>query len=124
MDCFCGPLLDPLQQVHVSPILMTPHLDALLQVRPHQYRVEGQNLLPCPTGHVSFKAVQDVNRFLGWEGTFLAHIQFATYQHPQVLFGRAMLYPFVPQTAFIVGVALPYTTSWVDLPLDPLLCVS
>ena len=31
-DHFCGPLLDPLQQVHVFPVLRTPELDAVLQV--------------------------------------------------------------------------------------------
>jgi len=39
LDHFCGPLLDVLKQVCVSPVLRTPHLDAVLQVRPHQCRV-------------------------------------------------------------------------------------
>ncbi|KAK4810749.1 hypothetical protein QYF61_007723 [Mycteria americana] len=30
-DHFCGPPLDPLQQVHVFPVLRTPELDAVLQ---------------------------------------------------------------------------------------------
>jgi len=34
-DHFCGPPLDTLQQVRVPPVLRTPHLDAVLQVRPH-----------------------------------------------------------------------------------------
>ena len=32
-DPFCGPSLDALQQLHVPPVLSTPHLDAVLQVR-------------------------------------------------------------------------------------------
>ena len=35
LDHFCGPPLDALQQLHVSPVLRTPHLNAVLQVRPH-----------------------------------------------------------------------------------------
>ena len=31
LDHFCGPPLDMLQQVRVSPVLLTPHLDAELQ---------------------------------------------------------------------------------------------
>ena len=31
---FCGPPLDALQQLHVSPVLRTPHLDTVLQVGP------------------------------------------------------------------------------------------
>jgi len=44
-DHFCGPPLDALQQLHVSPVLRTPRLDAVLQVRPHQHRAEGPS--PC-----------------------------------------------------------------------------
>jgi len=60
LDHFCGPALDALQQVYVSPVLRTPHLDAVLQVSPHQHRVEGQDHLPPPAGHASFDAVQDL----------------------------------------------------------------
>ena len=42
-DHFHGPPLDPLQQVHVFPVLRAPELDAVLQVRSHQSGVEGQN---------------------------------------------------------------------------------
>ena len=43
-DHFCGPPLDVLQQVHISPVLRTPHLDAVLQVRPHRCRVERRRI--------------------------------------------------------------------------------
>ena len=36
VDHFCGPPLDALQQIHVSSVLGTPHLDAVLQVRSQQ----------------------------------------------------------------------------------------
>ena len=41
----CGPPLDALQQLHVPPALRTPHLQTMLQVRPHS-RAEGQQHLP------------------------------------------------------------------------------
>jgi len=40
---FCGPPLDALQQLHVSPVLRTPHLGTVLQMRPHQCKAEGQD---------------------------------------------------------------------------------
>ena len=59
LGSICGPPLDTLQQVHVSPELRTPHPDTVLQVRAHQCRVEGQDHLPRP-GHTSFDVSQDV----------------------------------------------------------------
>jgi len=59
----CGLSLDILQQVHASPVLRTSQLDAVLQVRPHQHRVEGQDHLPHPAGHASFDAAQDTVTF-------------------------------------------------------------
>ena len=47
-----------LQQLHVPSVLRTPH--AVLQVRSHQCRVEGQDHLPRPPGQVSFDAAQDM----------------------------------------------------------------
>ena len=42
LDHFCGPPLDALEQVHVSPALRTPHLDTVVQVRSHQHKAEGR----------------------------------------------------------------------------------
>ena len=53
-DHFCGPPLDPLQQVHVFPVLRTPELDAALQGG----GVEGQNHLPRPAAHTAFDAAR------------------------------------------------------------------
>ena len=48
MDHFCGPPLEALQQVHVSAALKTPHLDAVLQVRPHSTEQRGRiTASPC-----------------------------------------------------------------------------
>ena len=48
---------------------------------------EGQDHLPSPAGRIPFDAAQDKVGFLGCEGTLLAHVQLATHQYPQVLFG-------------------------------------
>ncbi|KAK4823668.1 hypothetical protein QYF61_005639 [Mycteria americana] len=106
-DHFCGPRLDPLQQVHVFPVLRTPELDGVLQVGSHKSRVEGQNHLPRPAGHTSFDAAQDTVGFLGCERTLPAHVQFVIHQYPQVLLCRAALNPFIPQPVLILGVARP-----------------
>jgi len=105
-DHFCGPLLDLLQQVHVFPVLRAPELDAGLQVRSHQSRVEGQNHLPQPAGHTSLDAAQDTIGLLGCERTSVAHVQLFFHQYPQVLLGRAALNPFIPQPVLILGAAV------------------
>ena len=71
-DHFCGPPLDLLQQVHVFLVLRTPELNAVLQVRSHQSRVEGQNHLSRPAGHASPDAAQDTVGPLGCQRTFWA----------------------------------------------------
>ena len=93
---FCGPALDTIHQVHVSPVLRTPHLDTVLQVRPHQCRAEGKDHLPHPAGHASFDAAQNSVAFLGCEGALMAYVQLAIHHSPQVIFDRAAFSPFIP----------------------------
>jgi len=81
-------------------LLRTPYLDRVLQVRRHQCRVEGQDCLPRP----AFDAVQDTVGFLGCKGTLLAHVQHPFHQYPKVLYGRAVLNPFIPQLGLIQGI--------------------
>jgi len=65
-------------------------------------RVEGQDHLPCPAGHISFDVAQNTVGFLGCEGTLLVHI----HQYLQVLYGKAVLYPFIPHVIIIQMVAV------------------
>ncbi|KAK4817730.1 hypothetical protein QYF61_026530 [Mycteria americana] len=69
-DHFCGPPLDPLQQLHVLLVLRAPELDALLQ---------------------------DVAGLLGCERTLSAHVQLFVHQYPRALFPRAALDHIIPQ---------------------------
>jgi len=46
-------------------VLRAPELNAVLQVRSHQSRVEGQNHLSRPAGHASPDAAQDMVGPLG-----------------------------------------------------------
>jgi len=96
LDNFYGPPLNALQQVHVSPVLRTLHLDAVLQVRPHQCSAEEQDHLPCPGGHAAFDVAQDAIGFLGCKGTLLADAPPALCKYPQVLSSRAVLHPYIP----------------------------
>jgi len=73
IDNFCGSPLDMFQHAHhISPVLMTPHLDTVLQVRPHQHRVKEQDHLPHTAGHASFDAAQDTVGFFDWESTLVS----------------------------------------------------
>ena len=103
-----------LQQVHVSPVLRTLHLDAVLQVKSQQHRVEGQDSLPHPSGHTSFDRAQDTGGFLICDSTLLAHVQLPTHEYSQVFFGRAALNCFIPQFALVMGIA---STHMQDLSL-------
>ena len=103
LDHFCDPPLDAHQQVYVSPVLRTPHLDALSKVRPHQHAADGQDRLPRPAGHTSFDAVQDMVGFLGCEGTLLAHVQLTIYQYTQIFLNKAPLNPVIPLFVLVMG---------------------
>lgn len=101
-DDLCVPPLDLLQPVHVSVMLGSSELDALLQVSSHQSRGAELPLWtyrPC----MSHEAAQDMFGFLGCKCTLLGHV------HPliQVLFSRAAFNPFSAQPAFVLGIALP-----------------
>ncbi|KAK4810053.1 hypothetical protein QYF61_005116 [Mycteria americana] len=76
---FCGPPLDPLQQVHVFLVLRTPELDAELQ---------------------------DMVGFLGCKRTLPAHVQLFIHQYPQVPLHRVALDHIIPQPVLVSGVAL------------------
>ncbi|KAK4827196.1 hypothetical protein QYF61_015224 [Mycteria americana] len=102
---FCGPPLDPIQQVHVLPVLRAPELDTVLQVGSHQSRVEGWNHFPRPAGHASFDAAQDTVGLLGCECTLLAPVQLFVHQYPQVLFHRAALNHIIPQPVLELRIA-------------------
>jgi len=52
--------------------------------------------------------------FRDCKGTLLAHVQLPIHQYPQVLFVRAVLYPYIPKLVLIVWVA---TTLMQDLAL-------
>ena len=102
------------------------------EVSPTQSRGAGSPPPPLwphkRSGHTSFGAAQDTVGFLGCEGIVLAHIQLPIHQYTQVLFGRAVLYPFILQFVLIVGVAMTQVQDFVldfvepcEVPLIPLL---
>ncbi|GAB0196099.1 cAMP-dependent protein kinase inhibitor alpha [Grus japonensis] len=96
------------EQLHVSPVLGPPELDAVLQVGSHQSRVEGQDHLPRPAGHTSFDAAQDTVAFLGCKRTLPAHVELLINQYPQVPLLKAALNPFSAQPVVVLGIALTH----------------
>ncbi|KAJ7414042.1 hypothetical protein WISP_86992 [Willisornis vidua] len=65
--------------------LRAPELDAALQVGSHQSRVEGQNSLLHPAGHISFDAAQNMADLLVGKCTLLGHNELLVNQYLQVL---------------------------------------
>jgi len=99
----CGCSLDVLQQLHVSPVVRTPHPDSALWVRPHQHRADGQDHLPSPADSTSLDGAQHV-WLSGLGGHTAGSCSAVTYQCPQDLRGRTMLSLFIPQHDLVVGV--------------------
>ncbi|KAK4828015.1 LOW QUALITY PROTEIN: hypothetical protein QYF61_022792 [Mycteria americana] len=97
LGSFLWPSSEPAPKLHVLLVPRAPELDAVFQVRSHKSRVEGQNYLPQPAGHVSFDAAQDTVGLLGCERTLSAHVQLFIHQHPKVLFHRDALDHIIPQ---------------------------
>ena len=111
---FCGPSLDPLQQIHVCLVLKAPELDVGLHVGSHQSGVEGQNHLSRPAGHASCDTAQDTVGLLGCERTLLGHVELFVSQHPPVHLFRAALNPFSAQPVSVFRIA---PTQMQNLPL-------
>ncbi|PKU41506.1 hypothetical protein llap_8184 [Limosa lapponica baueri] len=94
------------EAVDVLPVLRTPELDTVLQVRSQKSRVEGQNHLPRPADPTSFDATQDVIDFLCCQYTLPTHVKLFIHKHSQVLLLRAALQPFSTQHVFVPGIAM------------------
>ena len=86
-----GPPLDSFQGIPFFFVPGNPELDTVLQVRPDQGRVEGEDHLPCPADHAPFNAPQDAIGLLGHQATLLAHCQSVIHQDLQILLCRAPL---------------------------------
>ena len=80
-----------LQQLNVLLVVRGPKLNTVLQVQPHQCRVQGHDPLPTPAGHTIPDTSQDAIGLLSHLGTLLAHAQPAVDQHPKILFQWATL---------------------------------
>ncbi|KAK4828376.1 hypothetical protein QYF61_026114 [Mycteria americana] len=100
------PSLDTLQHLNVSLVVGGPKLNTVIEVRPHQCRVQGHDHCPSPAGHAIFDTSQDAIGFLGRLGTLLAHIQAAVNKHPQVLLCQAAFQPLFPKPVALHGVAV------------------
>ena len=89
-----------LSQVCVLLVLKTSYLDAALQMRSHSSEQRGRitSLALLATLLLVQPRIQLAVRAHCWLVSSCHH------QHPQILFGRAVLYPFIPQFVPIVGV--------------------
>ena len=74
--------LDPLQKLHVFPVLGDSDLHAILPLGPHEDRIEGDNHLPLAAGHPSSDETQDTIGLPGCKCILLAPIMFFINQNP------------------------------------------
>jgi len=100
------PPLDTLQHLEVFLVVRGPKLNTVLQVRPHQCRVQVHNHLPAPAGHTIPDTSHDAIGRLGHLGTLLAHVQPAVDQNPKVLFRWAAFQPLFPKLVALHGVVV------------------
>jgi len=93
-----------LQHLNVLLLVRGPKLNTVLQVQPHQGRVQGHNHLPAPAGHTIPETSQEAVGFLGHLSTLLAHVQPAANQHTKVRFCQAAFQPLLPKPVVLHGV--------------------
>ena len=55
----CRPSLDSLEHLNVLIVVRGPKLNTVLEVQPHQSRVQGDDHLPRPAGHTVSDTSQD-----------------------------------------------------------------
>jgi len=80
-DHLHGPFLDALQQLHIFLVLDAPDLDAVLQVRPHEGRIEGDNHLPDLLGILLL--IQPRVRLAFWAESALFILSFSSTDTPK-----------------------------------------
>ncbi|KAK4810613.1 hypothetical protein QYF61_007350, partial [Mycteria americana] len=113
------PSLDMLQHLNVFLVVRGPTLNTVVEVRPHQCRVQGHDHFPSPAGHTIFDTSQDAIGLLGHLGTLPAHIPVAVNQHPQVLLCWAAFQPLFPKPVALHGVVVTQIHP-VQVPLQSL----
>jgi len=95
-----------LQQVYISPVLRTLHLDTVLQVRPHQAQSREAGSPPSPCQLRFFWCSPGYS----WLSVLRGHTAGSCpASHPSVpsgLFDRAAPNPFISQLVLVVSVAL------------------
>ena len=98
--------MNTLQGLNVLLAVRGPKPDTVLEVRPHQGRVQGDNYFPVPAGNTASDASQDALGLLDHLGTLLARVRSSINQYPQVHFLYAVFQPHCPRP-----VALATTTA-------------
>ena len=88
-------------------VLWSSELDTVLQLRPHEGRVEWEDHLPCPAGHALFHAPQYVIGLLVLQDTLLAHGQPVSHQDTQVPLCRAPFQQVIPLPVLVHAVVPP-----------------
>ena len=65
-----------------------------------------QSYLPCPADHTSLDAIQNKVSILHCKDTLLPQVHLAVQQYLRVLFGRAVLHPYILQLLLVVEFAM------------------
>lgn len=104
LDHLHGPPLDQVEQLHISVMLGTPGLDAVLQ---GGMRAEYKEIITSLTLLATALLLQPRIVLAYWAGSaHQAHIQLSVHQEPQVLLFRAALTEFFCQSVHVFETAL------------------
>lgn len=104
---FCSPSLDMVQGLNVFLEVRGPKVNTVLDVRPHQSRVQGDDHLPSPAGYTIPDTSQDAaGLLLGHLGTLPVHVQLSIDQHSQILFLCIAFQPLCPEPIVSHGVVV------------------
>ena len=94
------------QQLCILRVLGSPGLDAVLQMGPHEGKVDEDSALPLPA---ATSLLMEPRLLLGLSGCkciLLAHVQLFICQDPKVLLRGAVLYEFFSQSVLLFGITM------------------
>lgn len=92
LHCLCASSVDSLELVHVF-VQLSPELDTILYVWPHQCQIEEKVQFPQPAGNTDPRAAQNTINLPSCKVTLLSHILLVVYQNHQVLLCKCSFHP-------------------------------
>ena len=106
-----------IQGLNVILAVRGPKLNTVLELQPHQGRVQKDDHFPAPAGNTNSDTRQDATGLPGYTGTLLAHVHSGMNQYPQVCFRYTLFQPHCPRPVALPGDVVANVTKYPALAL-------